>query len=77
MYNKIIGTGTRETPLCFAYHKTYGYVPVIKFEKHGVVWDDGQITRSDPPYPAYELSEYSDFDLRVHIYVKELIKDME
>ena len=55
--------GTRRRPLCFSWHKKYGYVPVIAFEESTIIWDDGQITRELPPSEAFEIAAYNEFDL--------------
>jgi hypothetical protein len=61
--------GTRETPSCFLFHKELGYLPIIRFEEV-VVWDDNQISRTDPPMDVFELAEYKEFDLDKPIYVR-------
>jgi hypothetical protein len=66
---KLLGIGTRELPACFLFHKEFGYVPIIRFEEV-VVWDDGQISRTDPPEKVFELATYGEFDLDKPIYIR-------
>jgi hypothetical protein len=73
---KLLGIGTREIPACFLYHRLFGYVPVIRFEQV-IVWDDGQISRTDPPMQVFELATYGEFDLDKPIYIRLSAQEVE
>jgi hypothetical protein len=64
------GVGKRGEPACFAYHKEFRYVPVIRFEENVIIWDDNQISRSYPTNDVFEIAQYSEFDLEKPLYAK-------
>ena len=65
-----LGTGSRNEPICFLFHKEYGYVPIIGIETHYIIWDDNQITRHSPPENSYEIARRDEFDLTKAVYIK-------
>jgi hypothetical protein len=73
---KLLGIGTREIPTCFLYHKEFRYVPIIRFEEV-IVWDDNQISRTDPPMQVFELATYGEFDLDKPIYIRLSAQEVE
>jgi hypothetical protein len=61
----------RRVPICFAYHKEYGYVPIVDIKADLIVWDDDQTTRDDPPENCYEQALPEEFDFTMPIYQKD------
>ena len=54
---KLEGRTNPDDPICFAYHKEFGWVPVIEVRANMVIWNDGQTSRSIPPEDEYEAAE--------------------